>query len=83
MIFVTSDECVNLLSWLFKNVYRLNIKLYIVIILTSIVDKSMRYKRGTGSCVLFILDFSGSMQGSGIISLKQGVFDILDGKSLR
>lgn len=83
MIFVTSDECVNLLSWLFKNVYRLNIKLYIVIILTAIVDKSMRYKRGTGSCVLFILDFSGSMRGSGIISLKQGVFDILDGKSLR
>uniref|UniRef100_K1Q5M5 E3 ubiquitin-protein ligase MIB2 n=1 Tax=Magallana gigas TaxID=29159 RepID=K1Q5M5_MAGGI len=40
--------------------------------------KSMRYKRGTGSCVLFILDFSGSMRGSGIISLKQGVFDILD-----
>lgn len=61
MIFVILDECVNFLFWLFKNVYRFNIKLYIVIILIFIVDKLMCYKRGMGSCVFFIFDFFGSM----------------------
>lgn len=40
--------------------------------------KSMRYLRGRGTCVLFILDISESMRGEGIRSLKRGVSDILD-----
>lgn len=44
-----------------------------------VVDRSMRYQLGQGTCVLFILDFSESMRGSGIQSLRKGVSDILDG----
>ncbi|XP_065943630.1 uncharacterized protein [Magallana gigas] len=40
--------------------------------------KSMRYQRGRGTCVLFILDFSESMRGEGIKTLKRAVSDILD-----
>eukprot|EP00105_Crassostrea_gigas_P023541 XP_011443408.1 PREDICTED: uncharacterized protein LOC105339527 isoform X1 [Crassostrea gigas] len=39
---------------------------------------SLRYQRGRGTCVLFILDFSESMRGEGIRSLKRGVSDILN-----
>nr|XP_034323315.1 uncharacterized protein LOC105331856 [Crassostrea gigas] len=40
--------------------------------------RSMRYQLGRGTCVLFILDFSESMRGSGIQSLRKGVSEILD-----
>lgn len=46
-----------------------------------ITDKSMRYQRGRGTCVLFILDFSESMRGEGIKTLKRAESDILDGMS--
>eukprot|EP00105_Crassostrea_gigas_P021047 XP_011440026.1 PREDICTED: uncharacterized protein LOC105337132 [Crassostrea gigas] len=39
---------------------------------------SLRYQKGRGTCVLLILDFSESMQGEGIRSLKRGVSDILN-----
>lgn len=44
-----------------------------------VVDRSMRYQLGRGTCVLFILDFSESVRGSGIQSLRKGVSEILDG----
>lgn len=46
-----------------------------------ITDISLRYQKGRGTCVLLILDFSESMQGEGIRSLKRGVSDILNGLS--
>nr|XP_022311113.1 uncharacterized protein LOC111116414 [Crassostrea virginica] len=39
---------------------------------------SLRYQKGSGTCVLFILDTSESMQGEGIAGLKRGMTDMLD-----
>ncbi|XP_022330329.2 uncharacterized protein LOC111128778 isoform X2 [Crassostrea virginica] len=44
----------------------------------ALKQRSLKNHRGKGSCVLFILDTSESMQAEGIQSLKKGVTDILD-----
>ncbi|XP_062603142.1 uncharacterized protein LOC134264902 [Saccostrea cucullata] len=44
----------------------------------SVKQKALRYQKGRGSCVLFILDFSESMRGEPLRQMKRGVGAILE-----
>ncbi|XP_062610975.1 uncharacterized protein LOC134272826 [Saccostrea cucullata] len=44
----------------------------------AVKQKALRYQKGRGSCVLFILDFSESMRGEPLRQMKRGVGAILE-----